>query len=388
MNIKEAAAKYADYVVEQRRAFHQIPEVSMEEYKTSAKVKEELDKMGVSWRPCGGETGILATIGGKKPGKCVLLRADMDGLTVKEETGYEFTSRHEGMMHACGHDAHIASLLTAAQILKDMEDELNGTVKLAFQPGEEVAKGCKAMIADGALEGVDGCYSCHVWATVDAGVYNCQPGARMASAGMFGITIKGKSGHGSAPHEGIDVAVAAAAIVNNLQSVVSREMNPMEPVVLTVGRMDIGTRWNVIAGSGRIEGTTRTFDKDIFVRLPEIITRIATDTAAAFRATVEFDFVDLTTPVVNDPKMSEIAAKAAEKIVGKEMIREFEKITGGEDFCYFMNEVPGVQTFMGIRNPEIGAVYPNHDGHFKMDESALIQSAAIYAQFAVDFLNQ
>jgi amidohydrolase len=388
MNMNERAAKYADYIVEMRRAFHQIPEVSMEEYETSAKVKEELDKMGVSWRPCGGETGVLATIGGKKPGKCVLLRADMDGLTVNEETGYDFASRHEGMMHACGHDAHIATLLTAAKILKDMEDDLNGTVKLAFQPGEEVAKGCKAMIADGALEGVDGCYSCHVWATVDSGVYNCEPGPRMASAGMFVIDVKGKSGHGSAPHEGIDCAVAASAIVNNLQSIVSREMNPMEPVVVTVGRMEVGTRWNVIAGSAKIEGTTRTFDKEIFTRLPEIIERIAKDTASAYRAEVKCDFVDLTTPVVNDPKVAEIAAKAAEKIVGKENVRTFDKITGGEDFCFFMNEVPGAQAFMGIRNPEIGATYPNHDGHFKVDESVLIQNAAIAAQFAVDFLNQ
>ena len=386
MTVKEFAAKYEDYIIQMRHEFHKIPEVSMQEYETSKKIAEELDKMGVEYRRCGAETGWLATIGGKKPGKCVLLRADMDGLSVTEQTGLPYTSEHVGMMHACGHDCHIASLLTTAKILKDMEDELNGTVKLAFQPGEEVAQGAKAMVADGALEGVDACMSMHTWGGVRAGVMAINPGEIMASCGQFKITVTGKGSHGSLPHCGVDAAVVAAAILNNLQTIISRENCATDPGVVTVGRMVAGERWNVLAASAVLEGTTRAFSPEVSKKFGEQIKRIAEMTAEAYRAKAEVEYKNLTTPVVNDPEVTKICRQAAAKIIGEENLVSIGKIMGAEDFCFFMapeSNVPGVQTFIGS-----GCEFANHHPGFVAEDSTLIDGAAVYAQFAVDFLNQ
>ena len=386
MNVKEVAAKYKDYIVEMRREFHKIPEASMHEYKTSMRIAAELDEMGVEYRRCGGETGWLVTIGGKKPGKCVLLRADIDGLSVTEQTGLDFASEHEGFMHACGHDFHIACLLTACQILKDMEDELCGTVKLAFQPGEEVAQGAKAMIADGALEGVDAVMSMHVWGGVEAGVFAIEPGEKMASCGQFKIKITGKGSHGSMPSMGIDAATVAAATLMNLQTIVSRENLPTDPSVVTAGVMKAGERWNVLAAEASLEGTTRAFNPEVSEKFGEQIKRIAEMTAASYRAKAEVEYANITTPVVNDPEVTAICKAAAEKIVGKDRFMGIGKIMGAEDFCYFMSpcsNVPGVQTFIGS-----GCEFANHHPGFNPQESALLDGASVYAQFAVDFLNQ
>ena len=225
MNIKDVAATYADYQVEMRRWFHHNPEVSEKEYETAQKIREELDKMGIEWQHCGLETSTLATIKGTKPGKTILIRGDIDALTVTEETGLPFASKNDGIMHACGHDCHISMMLTAAHILNDMKEELSGTVKLVWQSSEEVATGAKAMIEDGALEGVDGCFAMHVWGGVDAGRVSCDAGPRMGAARMFEINVEGKSGHGAQPHGCIDAVVAGSAIVSNLQTIVSRNIN-------------------------------------------------------------------------------------------------------------------------------------------------------------------
>ena len=261
MKIQEVASKYEKYQVEMRRYFHQYPEVSGKEYETSKKIKEELDKIGVPWVDCGLETGVLATIKGSKPGKTILLRADIDALSVQETTGAEYASKNEGVMHACGHDCHISMLLTAAHILNDMKDDLCGTVKLAFQPAEEAAIGAKAMIADGALKGVDAAFGIHIWSDVPAGHVSCSEGPRMASADLFKIDIKGKGCHGAAPHQGVDAAVVTASVINNLQAMASRQTAPVDPIVVTVGLVEAGTRWNVVAENAHMEGTTRCFSQ-------------------------------------------------------------------------------------------------------------------------------
>jgi len=385
LNLKEAAAKYGDYLIEMRRYFHAHPEVSGKEYETSKRIKAELDKFGIAWRPCGLETGILATIQGEKPGKTILLRGDMDALTVQEETGLPYASEASGVMHACGHDCHISTLLTAARVLNDVKADLCGTVRLAFQPAEESAQGAKSMIENGALDGVDGCFGIHVWSNVPAGQVALAPGPRMAAADQFSIDIKGKGGHASAPHQCVDAAVVTSAIVTNLQSIVSREVNPSDPAVLTVGRIEAGTRWNVVAEYGRLEGTTRYFSRDLYQSFPEMMERIVTQTAQTFRAEAKLNYDHIVPPAINDDRMTEVAIAAARKAISADAVISVDPVTGGEDFAYFMEKVPGAIALIGVGNEACGAVWPQHSGKYLVDESALINSVLLYAQVAADF---
>lgn len=389
MNVLKFKEKYTDYVIQKRREFHMYPEVSMEEHQTARRIREELDGMGIPYRICGGITGTLATIEGKKPGRTILLRADMDALSLKEENKVDFTSKNPGVMHACGHDGHTAMLLAAAGMLKDMQNELAGRVILAFQPAEEIARGAIAMINDGALTDVDGCFAIHLWNDIDAGKVSIEPGPRMASGAMFEITVKGKGGHGAVPHTAIDAGVTAAAIVMNMQTIVSREINPLDVGVVTVGRIETGVRWNIIPDSAIISGTTRGFNTDICNSFSDMINRIASQTAAAFRAEATLSkYLYLAPPTINDAQFTAGAALSAEKIFSMEGLHHFEKIMGGEDFSEFLVRCPGALAFIGTRNEACGANYPHHSSHFNIDETALINGAMLYAQVAMDFTDK
>ncbi len=384
MDVKAVATKYADYQIEMRRWFHQHPELSMEEKETSAKVKEELTKAGIEWRDCGSEGyGILATVKGAKPGKTIMLRGDMDALSVTEETGLPYASQNEGKMHACGHDAHISTLLVAAHIINDMKDELCGEVRFAFQPAEEVARGAIWMIEDGALDGVDGCFSMHVWGGIPTGKYSCEVGPRMAGGNMFSIDITGKSGHGTQPNNGVDAIYVAAATIENLQSITSRHLSPVDPAVVTVGTIEGGSRWNVIAGSVHMEGTWRCFSAETHEKMPGLIDQIAKDTAKTFGATAETGQVVLIPPVINNPHVTEIAQGAAKYVLGEDSKFDMDPVMGGEDFAYFMNKVPGAVLLLG--NDHEGCNFANHHMNFVADEDMLLNGAMIYAKTAVDF---
>ena len=389
MNIKETAQKYSDYVVDIRRKIHRNPELSTQEFETSKLVQEELDKIGVPYEICGElGTGVLATVKGALPGKTILIRGDMDALPVVEEADVPFKSEHEGKMHACGHDCHTSSLLTAAHILNDIKDELHGTVKLAFQPAEETAQGAKDMIAGGALEGVDGVYGMHVWSGVPVGTACAAAGGRMASAGMFEIWVQGKGGHGAEPANCIDAITCTTAIVNSLQTIVSREFRPIDAAVLTVGKIDAGFRWNVIADKAYIAGTTRCFSNEINKAFPEKIERIAKGVAEAYRCTVECKFTDLVPPTVNHPFMASICEGAIKTILGEDANYDFEPTTGGEDFAFFIDAAPeqmGAICLLGVRNEAEGCCFEHHSPKFKVDESALVNAAALYCQVADDF---
>ena len=385
MNIQEIAKKYNDYLIEMRRYFHMYPEISCKEYNTSKKIKRELEKMGISWRACGLETGVLATIRGEKPGRTILLRADMDALTVNETTDVPYTSLNEGVMHACGHDCHIAMLLTAAHILNDMKDDLCGTVKLAFQPAEEIAKGAQAMIDQGVLDGVDACFAIHVWTDVPAGLVSLEPGSRMASCDQFCIRIIGKGSHGAKPEDGIDAVVATAAMINNLQTIVSREISPMEPAVITVGSIQAGTRWNVVAEESRLEGTTRCFSKDVWEKFPQRMERVVKNTAETFRTCSDFSYERLVPPTINESKFTTLAQQSAKKILGEKCLAGYAATTAAEDFSVYLQKVPGAIALLGTGNVTCGAVWPNHSGNFCVDESQLINGAMLYAQVAIDF---
>ena len=389
MNIKESAQKYSDYIVEIRRKIHENPELSTQEFETSKLIMQELDKIGVPYVQCGSlGTGVLATIQGAKPGKTILIRGDMDALPVAEENDLPFKSKVEGRMHACGHDGHTACMITAAHILNDVKDELCGTVKLAFQPAEETAQGAKDMIAAGAMEGVDGVYGMHLWSGVPSGTACAAAGGRMAGAAQFEIWIQGKGGHGAEPASCVDAITCTTAIVNSLQTIVSREFRPLDAAVLTVGRIDAGFRWNVIADSAYIAGTTRCFDNDIAKAFPEKIERIAKGVAEAYRCTVECKFTDLVPPTVNHPFMASICEGAIKTILGENANYDFEPTTGGEDFAFFIDAAPeqmGAICLLGVRNEAEGCCYEHHSPKFKVDEAALLNAAALYCQVADDF---
>lgn len=385
MEIKELAKKYKQNIIELRREFHKYPEASLKEFETSKRIKAVLEKIGLEPEIIA-DTGVTATIQGGTKGKTLLLRADIDALSVQELNDCEYKSQNEGLMHACGHDCHISMLLGAAMILNDIKDDLKGSVRLIFQPAEEVALGAKKVIKAGVLKDVDGVFGMHIWSSVEAGSVCVQPGPLMASADIFSINITGKGGHGSAPHQGVDAVVASSAIVMNLQTMVSREFDPLEPVVVSIGSIHSGTRFNVIASEGVLEGTTRCFNHEIRDQFPKIIERIAGETAKSFRAEAELDYTLGTSAVINDEKASKLAEKSLEKIDAKSVV--IEKITGAEDFSEYLNEVPGVMALLGCRNEEKDAIYPQHHPKYTIDEDVLETGSALYAQYAQDFLNQ
>ncbi|WP_427171152.1 amidohydrolase [Fusobacterium nucleatum] len=387
MNIKNITKNYKDYIIEKRRYFHMNPEPSFNEYNTSKVIQDELKKLEIPFEIFA-KTGIIATIKGANPGKTVLLRADMDALEVCEKNNVSYKSQKEGLMHACGHDGHIAMLLGAAHVLNEIKNELSGEIKLFFQPAEETAQGAKAVIEESKItESIDAAFAIHLWQGVPVGKISLESGARMAAADLFSIKVKGKSGHGSMPHETIDAVVVASAIVMNLQHLVSRNTNPLDTLVVTVGKLTAGTRNNIIAGDAFLEGTIRSFSDEVWKKVPEQIERVVKNTAAAYGAEVEINLVRATPPLVNNQDISDILKTSAEKLYGKEVITKYEKTPGGEDFAYFTQVVPGALAFVGIRNDEKGINSPHHNETFDMDEEALEMGANLYVQFAIDFLN-
>lgn len=386
MNTRELARKYEEYIINLRREFHKYPEVGLNENKTSEKIKRELDKMDIPYSSAGG-TGVIGIIQGKGSGKGVALRSDMDALPVYEESQCEFKSLNEGVMHACGHDAHMAMLLGAAKILKELESEFNGFVKLIFQPDEECGRVSEGMIEAGMLEDIDSAFAIHVLPDIEGGKISIDPGPRMAGTDMFTIEVKGRGGHGAMPHQCVDAVVVASAIVMELQTLVSREIDPIETAVVTIGQIVAGTKGNIIAGEAELHGTLRYFNKEIRPVLRNGIERIVKNIAAAYRAEALFR-IDKGSiiPVINDRKCCKIAERAIEEIGGRELIVEKEKMALGEDFSLYVDRVPGVMAFLGIRNEEKEACYPLHHPKFQIDESYLKLGAALHAQYALEFL--
>ena len=384
MDIQVIAKEYKEYLIEMRRWFHAHPELGEKEFETSAKVKEELTKYGIEWRNCGLQTGVLATVVGAKPGKTILLRADMDALPVPEETGAPFASQNAGVSHACGHDCHTASLLTAARLIHDHRDQLCGTVKFAFQPSEELGTGAPGMIKEGALEGVDTAFGIHIWSMIPAGKISVRSGPQLAAVDKFVIRIEGKGGHASAPHECIDPVVCMGAMIGNLQSVVSRECNPADAAVLTIGKATSGTLWNVIPGTAYMEGTTRFFTRQLKKDFPEKVSRVVAGTAATYGCKAELDYIPIIPPTINDDAAAEFVKKTATKLVGAENVIDIGPISTGEDFGLYLEQVPGMMALVGVGNKACGAIWPQHSPKYTVDEDALLNSVMLYAQVAYD----
>ncbi|WP_105203811.1 M20 family metallopeptidase [Neobittarella massiliensis] len=382
-DIRNRARELQDYVVTFRRDIHQHPEASLQEFRTTDRICEELDKLGISYRRTE-PTGVIAEIqGGKGPGKCVALRGDIDALSLTEHTDLPFKSINDGFMHACGHDTHGAMLLGAARLLSEIRDQYSGTVRLLFQPAEEVCEGAKLMIEQGAMQDVDYAYGIHIIAQQPVGKIMGRAGATHAATDQYKITIKGKVCHGAAPHTGIDATVAAGSLIMNLQTMVSREFSPMEPLVVTIGQMHSGSRFNIVSGEAVLEGTIRSFNRDIHQQLPGVVERIAKMTAAAFRCEAEVQYDMITDVLICDQEATDLGLAAARKITDADMVADFEPQMGGEDFSEYTS-----YTKAGFFSLGGGGEWPQHSDRFTIDESAFETGVALYAQLALDALAQ
>ncbi|MCQ2557716.1 MAG: amidohydrolase [Oscillospiraceae bacterium] len=388
MDLFEISKKYESYIIEQRRWFHQHPELSWEEVKTTEAIEEELKKMGLEVRRFPDHTGCTAMVyGGKAKEGCktIALRADIDALPVEEKTGLPFASVNPGVMHACGHDCHIAMLLGAAKILCEIKDELQGNVMLFFQAAEETCHGAEYYVQQGVMKEVDAIFGQHVWNDLEAPFMSIDSGVRMASCDNFRITVDGASCHGSNPSGGIDAIVAASAIVMNLQTIVSRNNNPLNALAVTVGEIHGGQRFNIIANKVVMEGTCRTHSREMRGKIEPLIRRVAEETADAFGAKASLEYWAYPSPLINDQEdLNNIAKNAALKLFGEEGIKELPRMMGSEDFAYFMDEVPGFYGYLGSHD-EVHC-YGNHNDHYDVDEAILKRGAAMHAQFALDYL--
>ncbi|NEZ47765.1 amidohydrolase [Clostridium niameyense] len=385
MDVRALSKKNKDYVIKLRREFHKYPEIAFKEFKTSKLIKDELSKLNIEYKTVI-DTGIIANIKGRKPGKTLCLRADIDGLAIKEESNLDFKSQNEGFMHACGHDCHIAMLIGACKILNENRNNFNGNIKILFQPAEEIGAGARKVIKEGVLDNVDGVFGIHIWSQMESGSVCVEEGAKWASADVFTINVTGVGGHGSAPHEGVDTIVAASAIVLNLQSISSREISPLEPVVVSIGYIQGGSQYNAISDNVILKGTTRCFNPEIKERFASIIERISKDTAKAYRAEAEVEYIKSPPVLINDKKCSKIAEESCEKIGLKTI--SFPKILAGEDVAEYMRIVPGAFATLGALNKEKGCVYPHHHPKFKIDEDVLELGVSLHIQYALDFLKQ
>ncbi len=389
-DILERARSIQDWIVDIRRRLHRHPELMYEEVETSRVVRETLDSLGIAYRWPVAETGVVALVG-KSAGACVALRADMDALPIHEETDVDFRSEVDGRMHACGHDCHTAMLLGAARLLKEREAELPGTVKLLFQPAEEGGAGGDRMCAEGALEDppVQRAFGIHVWPFVPSGSVAGRAGTFMAAAGMLRITVAGRGGHAAMPHLNVDPVVTAAKIVVELQTIVSRETDPLGSAVVSVTTLRGGEAFNVTPPEVELTGTIRALTLEGLHLLQERVREIASHVAAANRCTAEVDFPGHDYPATtNDAHCWQLAGEIAGEMLGREAVLETPPVMGGEDFAYYLQRVPGVFVGLGIRNEDVGATYSVHHPRFKVDEDALPTGAALHVAFALRSLEE
>ena len=386
-NLSQLFQAEAENLVKVRRQLHQQPELSMEEFETTKFVAKELAALGIEYK-LGEPTGVIGTIYGGQPGKTVLLRGDMDALPVPElNEGLSYKSQQAGKSHACGHDAHTAMLLTAAKVLVEVKEELKGNVRLVFQPAEEVAKGAKAMIEQGALADVDNVFGIHIWSSVPVGQVSCYPGPAFAAADIIKINFEGIGGHAAMPEQTVDAAIIASQFVSNVQAIVSREIDPLHPAVITIGRMDVGQRFNVIAQDAYLEGTVRNFNEGTRGIVEEKITHYAENIAALYGGTAKVVYERMTEVVDNDPASAQLVSQITSETFGTEALGAPTPTMGAEDFGFFMTDTPGAFALVGSANPEKDSCWAHHHGRFNIDEDALQVGAELYGRYAVSFLN-
>lgn len=391
MAVKPYVLAEQAYLTDLRRHFHAHPEVSLKEYETCKKIEAELDSMGIPHKRIG-ETGVYGWIDGKKAGDgvTVALRADIDALAMDDLKEVPYHSQNAGVCHACGHDAHTATLLTAAKILKTKENEFSGQVRLFFQQAEEIGQGARQFVQAGLLEGVTRVFGAHVTSHLDSGKISLTAGPQNASCDYFKIQIHGKGAHVSTPQLGVDALYIASQIVVQLQTIVSRNTDPLETVVVGVGKLQAGTQYNIVAEHAVLEGTTRSFLPEVRKFTNDRVVRIAKETAALYGAEAEVEFLDFAAPLVNDAKaVEEVTAVTAEFLPKEDIISDFQKALGADDFADYLAVTRGMYAFVGTRNSkDPHTAVAHHHGLFDVDEEALLISCNVYVDYALWVLNE
>ena len=384
-DIKAEAAALSGRLVEWRRAFHRRPETAFQEVQTQAVLKEFFDRLGIPCRAVA-RTGLRADLEGLPGGPTVALRADMDALPLDEEGDKPYASENPGACHACGHDGHMAALMGAAEILSARKKSFRGRVVFLCQPSEELPPGgAAAMAAEGVLSGVQAVFGIHLWQTLPTGKIGLVDGPMMAQADNFIITVKGRGGHGSMPQAAADPIVAAGQIITALQTVVSRNVDPLKPAVLSFGTVHGGTAYNIIPNEVRMTGTVRTFDPVVQRLMKRRLSEITEAVARAGGAEAVMDYEDGYPAVVNPPGACAFVRRTVEALWGVEAIAPFSPVMSGEDFSCYLEKVPGAFIFLGIGD---GRPYPHHHPRFDIDERALPLAAALHAALALGYLDE
>ena len=375
-------------IIETRRDFHKHPELAFQEKRTSKIVYKKLKSFGIKTLKNFGITGVVGILKGNNPGKTIAFRADMDALPIQETGNKPYKSVNNGVMHACGHDAHTAMLLGAAEVLSKKKEFINGEIRFIFQPAEEGYGGAKYMIKDGAIQDVNEIYGLHVWNYQKSGTVGIKSGAVMAAADIFTIKIKGIGGHGAAPQGTVDSIVVATHLIQALQTIVSRNTNPLESTVITIGQINGGYNFNIIADEVILKGTTRSFSKKNQLLIKKRMKTIIKGIEKTYGAKIVLDYQDGYPPVINNERITKKLIHAAKKIAGQNVVEPYLTM-GGEDFSYFSNQVPGCFFFLGSapKNQKLMST-PHHCSHFDIDENAMLIGSSIFVEVALQNYNK
>jgi len=389
IELKREVEELTAELIELRRYLHRHPEPGFQEVWTGNTMAEKLRELGYEVKSGIAKTGVMGLLRGGKPGKTLLLRADMDALTIEERNDLPYRSQRPGAMHACGHDGHMAIALTVAKIMSRHRQELAGNVKFVFQPAEEGPGGAKPMIEEGVLEDPrpDRALGLHLWNVLPVGTVGIRSGPTFACLDSVDITIKGKGGHGAAPHQTVDAIVVSAQVITALQSIVSREVDPIKPAVLTLGTIEGGNAYNIIASEVKMKGTVRAFESELRQALPERIEGIIRGVTSGMRADYAFEYRFGYPPLVNDEEVCRWLWEIAAQVVGEERVKVPDPTMGGEDMAYFLEQVPGCYFLLGSANEEKGLNKPHHNPQFNFDEAALPIGVEILARAALQFLS-
>jgi amidohydrolase len=386
-DLKSLIQSCREEIIQCRRDLHQIPEPAYTEAKTSAYTADHLARLGLEVKTGIARYGVVGTQTFTEHGNVLMLRSELDALPISEETGLPFASTHTGAMHACGHDGHMAMVLGAATVLSRWEPDLAGHIKFVFQPAEEGPGGAKPMIDDGVMDNpaVDYTLGCHLWPGVPEGQIGVKAGPLMAAMDRFDLTIHGKGGHGAMPHLCVDALDVGTQIVNALQRIVSRHMNPLSPTVITVGEFKAGTTFNIIPEAARLSGTTRTFDPDIWRSWAERIDKIVGGICQAMGATYELDYQPGYPVTANDPWMADEIREVAGDVVGPDNVITPEPTMGGEDISFFLDRSKGCFVFLGVGREGCA---PLHNPRFDFNEDILLAGVEMYCRAAVRLLGK
>lgn len=382
-SIPDIAKSFQDYMVELRRSLHASPELSFQERSTSERVIAELEKLGIPYE-LAGDYGIVATIEGNSTGQMVALRADMDALPIHEKNDHlTYRSTRPGVMHACGHDGHVAMLLGAAKVFLQCRERMNGSIKLCFQQAEEKGGGTQEILKLLAPFPVKSAFAIHLWSEIESGKFSVQAGPRMAAGDNFEIVVQGVGCHGANPHRGVDPIVVAASIVTNVSHLISREIDPSHATALTFGKLHSGEAGNVIPDKAVLAGTIRTTVREDQLHLHMALQRVVQHTAQAHRAKAELTIKRGGPMLFNDAGCSKLAEETVKDLFGAGQLIDFAPLMVSENFGDFLEVYPGIMAFIGVRNEACGASFPHHHPQFNIDEDALHLGAALHVGYAM-----